>query len=319
MRPSLLARFALALAGMALALGIVEGALRITGFAFTLNPVVEVGWPDPETLAARYRPDPDLLWVTRDYDERLAEARRERVDVVFMGDSCTEFGRYPEYTLKRLSERSTRDARGVSLAAGGWSSAQGVAQLERDVLALAPRIITVYYGWNDHWVALGPTDRELLRFMRLRGVFEHSRLAQLALKAQMDAGPMAGRPNRVEPEAYRENLTRIVQIASGAGIVPVLLTAPSNHAAGHEPEALLKRHVRSLDELIPLHAAYTAITREVAGATGAALCDIAAAFQALPPPRERYFQRDGIHFTDEGDQRIADVLAACLVPLLPPG
>lgn len=313
MRPIWLARAGVALAACALALALAEGALRLAGFTYTLAPVVEVGWPDPETLQTRYRPDPDLFWVVREYDERLTAARRDPVDVIFMGDSCTEFGRYPEYTIERLSGESSRPMRGVSLAAGGWSSEQGVAQLERDVLPLAPRVITVYYGWNDHWVALGPTDRQLRRITRHRGLYGNSRLAQLVLKAQVGAArPIVDRPNRVSEADYRENLTRIVERASAAGITAVLLTAPSNHVPGQEPEVLLNRHLRHLDELVPLHNAYVAITRDVARATGAPLCDLAEAFDALPPPRDRYFLQDGIHFTDEGDRFVADVLAACL-------
>jgi lysophospholipase L1-like esterase len=188
-----------------------------------------------------------------------------------------------------------------------------VAQLERYVRALGPRIITVYYGWNDHWVALGPTDRHLRRILRRRGFYERSRLAQLALKARIGtAPPRADRPNRVSEDDYRANLTRIVARASAAGIMPVLLTAPSNHTPGREPEVLLQRHVRRLAELVPLHTAYTAITRDVARATGAPLCDLAEAFDTLPPPRDRYFLQDGIHFTDEGDRAVSVLLAACL-------
>jgi lysophospholipase L1-like esterase len=84
---------------------------------------------------------------------------------------------------------------------------------------------------------------------------------------------------------------------------------------GHEPQYLLKRHLRSLDELVPLHTEYVGLTRDAAAASGARLCDAAAAFAALPAPHDRYFQKDGIHLTEAGDAEMARVLSGCLARL----
>jgi len=65
---------------------------------------------------------------------------------------------------------------------------------------------------------------------------------------------------------------------------------------------------------VPLHAQYVELTRRAAQATGAHLCDAAAAFSALPEPHDRYFQSDGIHLTAAGDTEMARVLSACLAP-----
>jgi lysophospholipase L1-like esterase len=100
--------------------------------------------------------------------------------------------------------------------------------------------------------------------------------------------------------------------ARHAGIVPIFVTAPSNHVAGHEPAYLALRHLRTLSELVPLHTAYLDATRSVARETGTPLCDASAAFAALPPPHDRYFMKDGIHLTADGDQEMATVLAACI-------
>lgn len=296
-----------------LSLAIAEGGLRAARFEYHLVPAVQFGWPDPVEIHDLYRPDPDLLWVTRDFADKISAARQTHPDVVFMGDSCTEFGTYPERTVAKLHQVESVVRTGVAFGVGGWSSEQGLTLLRRDVLALKPRVVTIYFGWNDHWVALGPTDPELTLVHRFQWADDHLRLMQLLLKARMGRSePMSQRPNRVPIERYQANLESMVREARSAGISPVLITAPSNHVRGHEPPRLQLRHVRSLDEVIPLHTAYLAVTRRVASETGATLCDAAAAFSRLDP-RDSYFQRDGIHLTPRGDEQLASLLASCIV------
>jgi lysophospholipase L1-like esterase len=294
-------------------LAIAEAGLRTARFEYHLFPAVQFGWPDPVEIRNYYRPDPDLVWVTRDFAERISFARQTHPDVVFMGDSCTEFGTYPARTIEKLHQRESVVRTGVAFGVGGWSSEQGLTLLRRDILALKPRVVTIYFGWNDHWVALGPTDPELASVRRFQWASEHVRLMQLLLKARMGVSePMSKRPNRVPIERYQANLESMVRETRAAGIRPVLITAPSNHVRGHEPPRLQLRHVRSLDEVVPLHTAYLEVTRRVASATGATLCDAAAAFGGLEP-RDSYFQRDGIHLTPRGDEQLASLLANCIV------
>jgi lysophospholipase L1-like esterase len=309
-------RLLLALLGIVLALAMGEAALRLSRFEFDLIPTLEFGWPDPVAMRDHYAADADLVWVTRDYRETLREARRMHPAVVFMGDSCTEFGSYPAKAVADLAAAGSPLARGVKLGVGGWSSTQGLEQLRRDVIPLHPRVLTIYYGWNDHWVAMGLTDPEIMRAHRLRALAAHLRLAQLWLK--LDVGLAARRtpaPNRVPIDVYTANLVEMSREARAAGITPVFITAPSNHVAGHEPAYLAKRHVRALPELVPLHAAYVQATRDAAARTGAVTCDAAAAFAALPQPHDRYFQKDGIHLTDAGDAEMAAIVSRCLQPL----
>jgi len=308
-------------AGLVLAAGsvlftllLVEGALRVTGFEYHLMPAVQFGWPDPQTIHSAYADDPDLFWVTKDYREKLRAARRTRADVIFMGDSCTEFGTYPARTMELLSTGYPSLKTGIHLAAGGWTSEQGLAQMTRDVLPLHPKVVVIYYGWNDHWMALGPTDPELHAAHRYLWLADHFRLVQLTLKARVAmATRKAERPNRVPPDRYRQNLEAMAKLARGAGITPVFVTAPSNHVAGHEPEYLLRRHVRRLADVIPLHQQYVSLTREAARNGGAFLCDAAADFAALPPPRDWLFRADAIHFTPEGDQQLARIVSGCII------
>lgn len=294
-------------------LGIAEAGLRIARFHFDLAPSLQFGWPDATALHDAYSPDPDLVWVTRDYHERLREARRLHPAIVFMGDSCTQFGTYPAKVLATLQAAGSPLATGIKLGVGGWSSEQGLEQLRRDVIPLHPKVVTIYFGWNDHWVAMGLTDPEVARADHLMRLANVSRIAQLWLKVRTNlAARRRPQPNRVPLPRYEDNLRSLITEARAAGITPVLITAPSNHVVGHEPEYLARRHVRALSEVVPLHTAYTAATRRVALETGAQACDAAAAFAALPPPHDPYFQKDGIHLTDAGDAVMARVVTGCL-------
>lgn len=311
-----LAALVLALAGVALALLAGEAVLRLAGFQYHLMPTVQFGWPDPQTIASNYADDPDLFWVTKDYRQKLRLARKTRPDVIFMGDSCTEFGHYPERALEESSRLTGTASTGVHLAAGGWTSEQGLLQLQRDVLSIHPRVIVVYYGWNDHWIALGPTDPQLERVRPWLQLAEHFRLAQAGLKVWVGGSNRRGdKPPRVSPERYLSNLETIAHEARDAGIVPILVTAPSNHVPGREPEYLQIRHVNRLSDVVPLHAQYVDLTRQAAKEGHAVLCDAFAALKARPDTAT-LFRNDGIHFTDAGDAVLGQVVGQCLAPAL---
>jgi lysophospholipase L1-like esterase len=312
-RASVAARLTLVIGGIVLAASLAEGGLRAAHFDYHVYPTIQFGWPDPTALRDVYRADSELIWVTRDFDDKLAAARQTRTAIVFMGDSCTEFGSYPSKTLERLRSDAPAFATGVKLGVGGWSSEQGLTLLRRDVLALAPKVITIYFGWNDHWVALGPTDPDLTLAHHLLWLADHSRLAALWMKSRMSVSDsIAKRPNRVPLDRYRANMRAMIREADAAGIRVVVITAPSNHVRGQEPEYLKARHVRSLDEVVPLHETYTEATRLAARDNGATLCDAADAFDRAESKRT-LFQRDGIHLTDAGDRLMAELLARCIV------
>jgi lysophospholipase L1-like esterase len=309
-------RTALAAFGVALALLTGEAALRVAHFHFDLVPALEFGWPDPTVMHNAYRSDPDLVWVTRDYQQTLLLARRVHPAIVFMGDSCTEFGNYPTKTMAVLEEMGSKLGPGVKVGVGGWSTSQGLQQLRRDIIPLHPKVVTIYYGWNDHWIALGLTDPQIMRADHLRTLAEHLRLAQLWIKVDVSlAARRTPVPNRVPLHDYTANLMHMAKEARAAGITPLFITAPSGHQPGHEPAYLAKRHLRALGELVPLHTAYVQATREAAAAAGAPVCDAAAAIAATPQPHPRFFQDDGIHLTEAGNSEMAKVVGACLTKI----
>ena len=184
----------------------------------------------------------------------------------------------------------------------------------RDVLPMRPRIVTIYYGWNDHWIALGPPDAEIRRDAALTWLADHVRLMQLLAKVRTGfVGPEAARPNRVDLDTYQATLERMVRQIHGIGAQAVLITAGENHTPGAEPEYLARRHLRHLSDLIPVHQSYVEATRRAARETGAVLCDAAARFAAASPAeRNRLFRHDGIHLSYAGDAMLARMLASSI-------
>jgi lysophospholipase L1-like esterase len=296
------------------ALGVAEVVLRARHFQFRAIPEVQFGWPQPEVIQNELQPDPDVLWVTRDYQLKLARARREHARVVFMGDSCVEFSSYPLRTLERLGRLDPMLKVGEKLGVPGWSSEQGRVQMVRDVLPLRPRVITVQFGWNDHWDALGPADDETHPGRFTLWASEHLRVYQAYRQAVVGLGRRrhSGGLRRVSPDRYRENLRAIAQAGQRIGARVVFITAPTDHEAGHEPSYLRARHLQDLSRLVPLHETYAQATREVAASSGAYLCDAAATIARLGRVKRRYFRRDGIHFTAAGNAYMGDLVAGCI-------
>ena len=121
----------------------------------------------------------------KNYAHELAQYKEHRPDIVFMGDSCTRLGTYHEKFMKLVQQRhehSTLQTDGV-FGEVGYSSYQGLHQLQRDVLPLHPKIITYYYGWNDHWQAYGLEDKVIGELNVFPIEFlDRFRLGQLILK-----------------------------------------------------------------------------------------------------------------------------------------
>ena len=289
-------------------------------------PRIEFGAPIPSELEQFYPADADLFWVYADYAEQIAVAQRRHPSVVFMGDSCTDRGRYDKALQSLIKARNpnalfTFENVGVL----GWSSWQGLQQLQRDVLPMRPKAVTIYFGWNDHWINFGMEDKHAAKFIRQResppgspgdALLSRLRTIRLAERTLLAAkGYFADHsPLRVSLADFDANLRQMVRIAHEHGIIPILLTAPTSHQRGREPAYLAERWVADLEDLVPLHRRYADAVRRVAAEENAPLVDLHREFGQLPQRElDRFFWEDGIHLTKAGNRRIAELIDRHLV------
>ncbi|MEK9145825.1 MAG: SGNH/GDSL hydrolase family protein, partial [Elusimicrobiota bacterium] len=241
--------------------------------------------------------------------------------LIALGDSCTVAGEdpYPALLGRSLSGWEVWNA-GV----GSWSSFQGLQLLRTRLSSYRPDAVTVYFGWNDHWLAWAAPDKELSSLLdrqwRLLKLVERSRLLQALLKAAnvLRAGGKPGPPDfapyRVSEEDYEANLRGIVGAVRAAGGRPLLLTAPSALTPGHPTTISLCRTTRNFDDparIAAVHAAYNERVRRASLQTGAVLVDLERHFAARPAS-EGFFT-DGIHLTAKGHAAAAELIKRALL------
>ncbi|MDD5307711.1 MAG: GDSL-type esterase/lipase family protein [Deltaproteobacteria bacterium] len=304
------------LIGLCVSLGATELFLRLYGFSFLFSPPeIQFGWPDPVTIKGVFQADRDLFWVTRDYYPKVASWRGKHPAVAFMGCSCTQLSSYDKHLMDLVAAYSNRPApKFVNLGVAGWSTYQGALQLERDVVPMKPRFITVYYGWNDHWISLGIQDKDIGK-LHIKGMraLDRLRVAQLLNQTIVNLKSRISNekrhPERVSLDDFRANLVEIVRTARADDIEPILLTAPTSHQKGKEPPYLAGRWLDDLNDLVPLHQRYAGAVRDVAAREKVLLADLAR--ETGNRPHEQiapWFWPDGIHLTEPGSQAVAGML-----------
>jgi lysophospholipase L1-like esterase len=310
--------FAATLIGILAALLIAEAGMRVAGIEYTIYPTrFQFGWPDSKTLDTDFVLDPVIQWKPREYDQTISEWHGKKIDMIHMGDSCTQLGNYRGELDRLMQERQPQKKfSNLKLGVAGWSSFQGLQQMQRDIVALKPHYVTIYFGWNDHWLSYGIPDKDMdfskARFPLYR-TLQQSRVFQIfsfTYNLLLQKQSTEQRPFRVSPEDYRNNLLAMINIARENGIAPILITAPSSHRQGNEPAYLQDRFLKQLDQLVPLHRQYTDIVREVAKEQNVLLLDLQAEFDALPyeTMRDEYMKYDGIHLRPAGGTAIAESL-----------
>lgn len=296
---------------------VLELCLRLTGFQYVLRPQdIQFGRPEPVLLKVAFQEDDDLFWVRPGYEQKLERLREQKPSLLLLGDSCTDLGHWDQELAALYRARFGQDLSWGNLAVAGWSSYQGLRQLERDVPGMAPKVVLAYFGWNDHWIGFGIEDKNVAGVKRLfSSRTSGSRLVQLLTKAYLAWGTReTALPNRVSLSDFSSNLEAMAAETRDLGARLMILTAPSNHVAGQEPPGGLEdRWMRDVAELVPLHQSYAEAARKTARDSGALLCDLAADFAALTAEeRAGLFMDDGIHFQPAGDAKLAGFVFACL-------
>jgi lysophospholipase L1-like esterase len=251
-------------------------------------------------------------------DEKPAGTTR----VIALGDSCTVAGDdpYPSRLPALLPASAGRRWEVWNAGVGSWSSYQGRRLLETRLLRHHPDVVTVYFGWNDHWLAWAAPDKELAKVLDrqwfVMKTVDSSRVLQVlqAVADRLRGGTLphftAATPYRVSPDDYTANLRAIVDEVRAAGGEVVLVTAPTVLTPEHPvTKSLCEKSHNFFDPRLirTVHDAYNERVRAVARETRAPLVDLAQAFDRMPDEASVF--SDGIHLTREGHARAAALIA----------
>ena len=318
---------------------LLEVTLAKISFAVQLPDIVFEGKDaHGKILIADVESDPFLLWRfapgskfngrkinQMGFREREVQAAKPSGTrrVVCFGDSVTAQGRpcYSEYLHRLLSTDPPTNDRweAFNMAVYGYSSAQGLRLFEMTKDRVQPDIVTLYFGWNDHW-RNSRTDYQLMALkMRpftghLMDALQHKRFFQLLLwltdwDGHIRQKESSGRFQyfhgttrsaheawdtstlRLSPQEYRATLTRFVHEIRAANAIPLLITAPRRHLSEN---VVIHNYAHSVAVAEQLHDEYVEITRAVARDTHAELLDLASIMAA--PVCDAFFRPDGIHF-----------------------
>jgi lysophospholipase L1-like esterase len=256
--------------------------------------------------------------------------------VLALGDSCTFLGEPRPWTdllAERLAATSGGAVRVLNAGVPAYTSLQGRRLLESRVDELQPDVVTIYFGWNDHWRATVKPDAAFpvrgAGVVAVQSLLSRSRLYQgmnYLLKGRPDAHGAApppvpagsdlaatavNRPFRVGPDEFAANLRAMVERTRSSGAEAILITAPSLLTPDAVPNYLFAHGfvARGGERVDLLHQRYAAVVRQVARDTGAGLVDAAADFAAAPDGGRSLMRDDGIHLTAAGLQRLAGLVA----------
>ena len=331
----------LAVAATWIALVAVEQILEKMGFEANVSPIVIKG--ENNEIYGRYGilGDPVFTWKfspggefkgwkinTLGFrDREVTETKAPgTIRVICYGDSCTADGG-PPYSgcLHQLLRNESPDGaswEAFNMAVYGYSSVQGLKVFDLRGRHLYPDVVTLYFGWNDHWMCgyRPDSNNQAFRMGWLGGsvmkVLRKKRFGQMIIKTMTpgrnvaiekidgELPPDIEERYRVPPDEYRYTLSRFIREIRGAGAIPILITAPRGPKLTHH---LVKNgQGSSIEQLDQAHAQYIEITREVARDMEAELLDLAATYdneESIP-----LFNRDGIHLTQEGLWSIAEEL-----------
>jgi lysophospholipase L1-like esterase len=194
----------------------------------------------------------------------------------------------------------------------GYTSHQGLRLLKSKVLHWPPNLVTVYFGWNDHWLALGLEDKQqtagepsgIVNSLDSLRLFQLARMLRKGTKADRIA------KLRVEPEDYQSNLSRIQELCSAQDVQTWYLTAPHALDIGIPPYLLTSGEILDPDGLIPLHQKYNTIVRAVAKQQKADLVDLESEMDQMDKPT--LFVDDHIHLSQRGRLYVAQRIVQTL-------
>jgi lysophospholipase L1-like esterase len=251
------------------------------------------------------------------------------IRILCLGDSCTFGARsekpYPALLEELCSERFGDGIEVLNGAVPGHAAHQGLAMLER-YLKFSPDIVTLYFGWNDHWrstsalagpqLARPPATDGVVLLRGLRLAYRHWRARAAVLKEE-EVVEMTDTKLRLPPMHYRAMLDEFAVLGERHGFDVAYLTAPSAFTFENlrwivEPKE--RRWAARPEDVIELHDHYNDISREMAAQWDVTLVDLADIFENRP--EEALLHWDGIHLSQRGHALAAQSLFTAIEPII---
>lgn len=312
-----------------------EGVARIAGIErVSAAPIVIVGEEHLDTKVQKdnvvacpellFAFKPNVNWAgfpinskgfrTREFSETKAEGTFR---LIALGDSCTAQGLppYSDRLHKLLQESPPGGKKWEAFNNGvfGYSLMQGYRQFQKHAKNYQPDVVTIYFGWNGHWLHEKPDHRRMaVRMHRIPAAILralkrkrfYGALSRLAphpdRRAEQEAGKLGF---RVPPNMYTSTLAALISEIREIGAVPLVITAPRRKLYNRQRRA---EYADSDRQGEIEHDQYIDLTRQVALSADADILDLAEIFAA--PEYDAHFSKDGIHFTEDGLQSIAEIL-----------
>jgi lysophospholipase L1-like esterase len=225
--------------------------------------------------------------------------------VLSLGDSCT-FGVGLAEKATYAGQLTARGFETINAGVPGYNSYSGLRRLQSSsLLGLHPKLVTLYFGWNDHWRAAA-TEKH---FARLRWWAQYSRTAAMLLGYQQSIWSPDPRwrdyrrAAQVPLEDFKDNLSEMIRLSKKSGAAVVLITPPS------EPR-LAKGDFFATHSLVEFddHPRYAEAVRAVAAETTVGLIDLDRELRKRSAKDPHKFFIDFAHLNADGHAVLARML-----------
>lgn len=249
--------------------------------------------------------------------------------ILTLGNSCT-FGwgvgdkdTYPRKLESLLNEKETgKSVEVINCGIPGYSSFQGKRYFEEDLLELAPDVVLIMFGWNDHHRARGAISDAEQRGGRPMIVFLQNQLSQLRIyqflrktllpiaehQESAPAAYMSG-TRRVSRKEFFDNLKQIIKTARIHDIEPILLIPPIASSENYFGGAVIDMGI--------IHQVYQKEVVRVSQYNSVPLIDLQAPFDLRSDLfNDAYL--DAMHFNELGHELAAQVIAEYLLSVMSP-
>ena len=317
-----------------------EAALRIFNFRYSDTPGLLLSYPEKVSIGRFARvleknrvsifiKDKDQSWIPiPSFEDKYSLEKPSGVTRIgTLGCSCTQGCAdtdlaYPDHMNEILNSEFPNVYQVLNAGVGSYSSFQGLQRLKHALLKYKPDIVTIYFGWNDHWVANLPDNQirmkaawevGLINFLERFRTYQAYHLAITRLKEKFKRAKKAGEPPtlRVSQEDYAKNLNAMIDLCQANGIRPVLMTAP------YDPSQLAPSQIFPFpaETLIRTHRDYNSIVRQVGAVRQVPVIDLEAVFTHLEQRRPLAYFSDGTHFTPVGCRLVAGLIVQRLQEL----